>query len=46
MPRLFLIEEKVWVQAWKEEMTPEVRLGNKVLDTFSTIQPLAYAMLT
>ena len=30
----------------EEEMSPEVRLGNKVLDTFSTVQPLGYAMLT
>ena len=27
-------------------MSPEARLGNNMLDTFSTIQPLAYAMLT
>ena len=44
-PRLFLIE-KVWVHTWKEEMSLEVRLGNKVPNTFSTIQHLAYAMLT
>jgi len=35
-----------WVHVWKEEMTLEVRLGNKVLDTFSMIRSLAYTMLT
>ena len=39
-------EERAWVHVWKEEMTLEVRLGNKVLDTFSMIPALAYAMLT